>query len=116
MPSATDREGQPWRTWYDRALWRHPRNGLRARQLAKQPLCEVCLEAEPPSITPATVAHHKQFHDGVWALFIDPDNLGSLCKDCHDRLGQLEDIHGYVPGFDAQGFPIDPRHPANRKA
>ena len=69
---------QPWREWYALPIWKHPDEGLRARQLTQQPICETCHSAA------ATVAHHKIPHQGNWQLFIDPNNLESACKSCHD--------------------------------
>jgi predicted kinase/5-methylcytosine-specific restriction endonuclease McrA len=69
---------QPWRAWYHLAIWNHPSEGLRARQLEQKPICEACGRA------PATVAHHKRQHSGSWELFVDPNNLESVCKPCHD--------------------------------
>lgn len=69
---------QPWRAWYHLPIWDHPVTGLRAIQLARRPICEKCKRAR------ATVAHHKRPHGGVWELFIDPNNLESVCKRCHD--------------------------------
>jgi 5-methylcytosine-specific restriction protein A len=72
------RSEQPWRAWYKLELWDHPRKGLRAQQLERQPICETCRAAR------ATIAHHKRPHQGIWELFIDHKNLESACKACHD--------------------------------
>jgi len=69
---------QPWREWYALPIWKDPDEGLRARQLTQQPICETC------HLAAATVAHHKIPHQGNWQLFIDPNNLESACKSCHD--------------------------------
>jgi 5-methylcytosine-specific restriction protein A len=48
---------------------------VRSWQLAQHPLCEMCQHA-------AIVVHHKdhnQFNNS-------PDNLMSLCRDCHERI------------------------------
>jgi 5-methylcytosine-specific restriction protein A len=71
---ARRRSEQPWRAWYHLPIW----DQLRAQQLARRPMCETCRRA------PATVAHHKHPHRGVWELFADPNNLQSVCKRCHD--------------------------------
>lgn len=72
------RSEQPWRAWYKLEIWDHPEHGLRAQQLQRRPICETCRSA------PATIAHHKRPHQGVWQLFADPFNLESACKKCHD--------------------------------
>lgn len=82
-------EAQPYRDWYAQAIWRHPLRGLRAQQLARQPLCETCLAAKPSRLTVATVVHHKRPHQGDWSLFVDPNNHASVCKLCHDRDLQI---------------------------
>ncbi|WP_282021681.1 HNH endonuclease signature motif containing protein [Ruegeria faecimaris] len=60
------------------------------------------------------VADHKIPHRGDEALFYDPDNLQSLCPDHHDRDKQIEEIKGYSERRGANGWPIDPWHPANQ--
>ena len=57
-------------------------------QLARRPICEKCKRA------PATVAHHERPHGGVWELFIDPNNLESVCKPCHDGAVQAGERAG----------------------
>ena len=56
----------PWRKWYSNAPWAKAKR----RQLAKQPLCEMC-EGRGRTV-PATIVHHRTPHRGDWALFIDP--------------------------------------------
>jgi 5-methylcytosine-specific restriction protein A len=80
---ATRRQRHPWRAWYSLAIWCHPKHGLRALQLKRQPWCQTCLRSGRH--TPATVAHHIRDHDGDWQLFVDPANHESACKRCHDR-------------------------------
>jgi len=78
---------EPWRKWYKQAVWVR---GARPAQLARQPLCEMCLE--DGLITPATVVNHRVPHMGRWYLFIDAGNHQSLCKPHHDRDAQRDDI------------------------
>jgi 5-methylcytosine-specific restriction endonuclease McrA len=77
------------RGWYKRAIWCHPVTGLRAQQLAQQPLCERCLARG--IVTAATVANHRKPHKGDWSLFADPKNLESACDPCHNRDIQREE-------------------------
>lgn len=89
------RAEQPWRGWYGLPIWDHPITGLRAMQLAREPMCETCRRA------PASVAHHKLPHRGVWQLFSDPSNLESACKSCHDGAIQRGERTGnYAPTRD----------------
>ncbi len=86
------RAEQPWRAWYDLDIWRNPITGLRAQQLARQPMCEVCRRVR------ATIAHHRHPHNGEWEMFIDPENLQSVCKGCHDGAIQRGERAGnYAP-------------------
>lgn len=65
----------------------------------------------------ATVVDHVVRHRGDPVIFFNPRNLQSLCKPCHDRFkAQIEatGLHaGYSNQKDADGYPIDPNHPAN---
>lgn len=62
----------------------------------------------------ATVANHVVPHRGNMALFRDPRNLESVCKRCHDSVIQSEERLGYSKQIGADGFPLDPNHPAYR--
>lgn len=98
---------KPWRNWYKRKAWRD----RRAHQLALQPLCEWCLKKG--LVTPATEVHHSIPHRGEYNLFINGE-LVSLCKHCHDSDAQRLEQRGYDDSIGQDGWPIDPRHPANR--
>ncbi len=62
----------------------------------------------------SAVGDHIEPHKGDLDLFYDLDNVQSLCKACHDRHKQREDVRGYGTTIGSDGWPIDPRHPANR--
>jgi 5-methylcytosine-specific restriction endonuclease McrA len=103
MKQPTDRA--PWRNWYGRA-WRK----RSAHQKRIEPLCRICL-AEG-RIKAAEIADHIVDHGGDWNAF-RLGALQSLCSECHERK------HGRLKGpvrsdVDANGYPIDPRHPFNR--
>jgi 5-methylcytosine-specific restriction endonuclease McrA len=103
-PGSPDRG---WRDWYQLQRWRN----IAKTQLAAEPLCAECLKHD--IVTPATVVDHIKEHEGDWNSFI----LGarqSLCGPCHARK------HGhfgraYRTDLDADGWPTDPKHPANRR-
>jgi hypothetical protein len=105
-------EAEAYRRWYSLALWRGDR-GLRDQQLNREPLCERC--KAQGIITAATVVNHRRPHRGDWALFVDPANHESVCKDHHDTLVQREEARGHAIGTGLDGRPVDPEHPWNRK-
>lgn len=63
----------------------------------------------------ASVSDHVIPHRGDERLFWEGE-LQSLCKPCHSRLKQREEIHGQSDTLDADGWPVDPRHLANKGA
>lgn len=85
---------------YRTARWRR----LRERQLAVQPLCEICLETE--TITEANTVHHR---DGGHKGDVDKFWAGpfqSLCSSCHSRHGAAEDRGRAVIRFGVDGYPL----------
>ncbi len=96
-------------SWYDTREWRT----RRLNRLAKQPLCEQCLKLGIEK--GAKVADHIKPHRGNWELFIDDENLQSLCWSCHNSNKQMIDIHGYSQACDVNGFPLDKEHPFNKR-
>jgi 5-methylcytosine-specific restriction protein A len=64
-------------------------------------------------VTVAAVADHIVSHRGDWNAFITGD-LQSLCTTCHNSSKKLLDHRGYLPDVTEDGWPIDPRHPANK--
>jgi len=62
-------------TWDE--LYRTPKwRALRSEKLRQNPSCEICGQ-------PATEVHHKVPHRGDMDLFLDWDNLMSICSKCH---------------------------------
>ena len=114
---------RPWRRLYKLAAWTR----LAAAQKAKEPLCAYCLKrgfANDGSLTSSgkpqknprrrhVVADHRIPHKGDETLFFDPENLQTLCPDDHDRNKQREEIKGFSEERGPDGWPLDPRHPAN---
>jgi len=90
---------------YKLAIWHKV---LRPSQLANEPLCAFCLAKGITTL--AEVVDHIKAHRGDKVLFLDPDNLQSLCKVCHDRDKQSEEQRGYSLSIGEDGWPIDPRH------
>lgn len=77
---------QPWDPLYSSHRWRK----LRARHLAANRLCVMCL----PRPTVAKVVDHVKPHKGDMALFWDPANLQSLCLEHHNRVKQSQERGG----------------------
>ena len=66
-------------------------NALRAGQLAREPWCADCL-AEGRHVMANEVDHIKP-HNGDTSLFLDANNLQSLCKPHHSRKTANEKWH-----------------------
>ena len=94
---------------YRTQTWRK----LRAVKLARDPLCQRCLVDGRGSVA-ANVAHHKKPHRGDATLFYSLWNLESVCAPCHDSSARREDNTGFSVAVGLDGWPVDPRHPANR--
>ena len=100
-------ETTPRRRLYKTARWLR----LRDAQLAREPLCR--FHAERGETVPADTVDHVIPHRGDEALFFAGE-LQSLCKACHDVVKQGEERRGFRVDIATDGWPIDPRHPANR--
>jgi hypothetical protein len=98
---------RPWREWYQLGVWRRRRR----LQLIHHPLCVLCLQRGV--VTIATVADHIEPHRGDWNAFLLGE-LQSLCAKCHSGPKRNVERHGHTDEIDADGWPTDPMHPANR--
>ena len=98
-----------WRKFYHSARWLR----TRAAQVAAHPLCAMC-KAEG-RITAATVCDHvdPRSKETEAGFFAGP--FQSLCKPHHDSGKQREERAGFNAAVDADGWPTDPRHRANRR-
>lgn len=91
---------------------------VRANQLARQPMCELCAEIGPHahSIRPATDVDHKVTIESGGAPF-DPSNLQSMCHEHHSWKTSHLDRQGIAfadwqqRGCFSDGTPRDPAHP-----
>ncbi len=102
------RASKPWRALYDTARWKR----LRLEALAREPLCRRC--SKQGRVTPATVVHHVERHDGDEAKFFGSP-LEPLCKWHHDAEAQSAEAIGYSTTIGPDGWPVDPAHPANTR-
>lgn len=96
------------RDWYQLERWRK----IARRQRMIEPLCRMC--AAKGLAVPATIADHIEPHHGDWHSFLN-GKLQSLCDTCHNSRKRFEEIRGYHNEIGADGWPIDPRHPANKE-
>jgi len=103
-------EAEAYRALYRTARWGY----CRRAQLARHPLCELCEQAG--NVRAATVVNHRIPHKGDPVLFWDPANRQSVCKPHHDGPIQKAEGLGFSPAVNAGGWPIDPKHRANRSS
>lgn len=68
-----------WDGWYKLAIWQDTRR----IQLRREPLCCECMKMN--IYTKATDVDHIEPHNGDYDLFLDDNNLQSLCHQCHSR-------------------------------
>lgn len=78
---------QEWRGWYKLKRWHQLRWSVFVRDLF---ICNEC--GKPEGNTSLLVAHHKVRHRGNPVLFWDPNNLITVCKDCHDGPIQAREV------------------------
>ena len=96
--------------WYHSKRWER----LARIHKAMNPCCVMC--AEHGVVMAAEVTDHVIPHRGSEHLFWDMKNWQSLCKAHHDHdKKQLEGKKGFVTDIGADGFPVDPNHPFNRR-
>lgn len=84
-PAPRSRESAAWRRWYSLKLWT---DDLRPAQLLREPFCREC--GRRGVRTPATDVDHIRDHKGVWEVFVDRNNLQSLCHACHSKKTRTE--------------------------
>lgn len=102
-----ERRGSARQRGYD-SRW----DKARRTHLEHHPLCVMCMEQG--WVEAATVVDHIIPHKGDQALFWDRSNWQSLCKAHHDGPKQASEARGYSIEVGADGWPTDPKHPANR--
>lgn len=101
-------QASEYRHLYRTARWRRTRKD----QLEREPLCRSC--AARGLVVAATVCNHvdKDAKATEEGFFAGP--FSSLCAPCHDGGEQKAESAGFTGEADADGWPVDPRHPANR--
>jgi hypothetical protein len=107
MPKRTKARDRGWRDWYQLQRWRKQAK----HQLRQQPWCLFC--EQQGIATPATIADHVEPHHGNYSAFWF-GKLQSLCARCHSSTKAFAERRGYSHESDANGYPLDAHHPANR--
>ncbi len=92
-----------WQHLYKKKAWQLLRNEVLFNDSFTCRLCGAL----------ASVVDHISPHKGNLDLFYDRANLQSVCKACHDSHCQSRDRLGYSDQVGLDGWPIDPKHPAN---
>jgi 5-methylcytosine-specific restriction protein A len=95
--------------WMKQKRWQ----AMRANQLARAPRCQCPHHKGRPDAPLAEVVDHIKPHRGDFQLFIDPTNVQSMAKVCHDQFKQSQEKGGagFWAGCDASGQPLDSSHP-----
>lgn len=83
----------------------------RAQFLSENLYCSMCKKTGKTTL--ATVVDHIQPHRGDELLFWDQNNWQGLCSHHHNSSKAIEEIRGYSDLLSADGWPVDPAHPAN---
>ncbi|MDO5621929.1 MAG: HNH endonuclease signature motif containing protein [Paracoccus sp. (in: a-proteobacteria)] len=110
--------------FYKTARWRRSR----LAHLAAEPVCRLCRQrglvndggltlagaVQPDRRRRFLVVDHIVPHRGDVDLFWDRANWQTLCPDHHDIVKQREEVRGFSNARAADGWPVDPAHPANR--
>ena len=104
--SSRSQEALEYRHLYKTAAWEK----RRAKQLELHPLCAYHLQEGKAVI--ANIADHVIEHKGDTTLFFEGE-LQSLCASCHSSIKQQEEAGNGRRGADADGWPLDPKHPWN---
>lgn len=73
------RRGDTGRAVYDTRRWAR----VRKRYLARNPLCEVCLEEGRETL--ADTVHHRRALKQDGAPY-DDSNLQAVCRSCHNKI------------------------------
>ena len=97
-----------WTHLYKTRTWKQ----LRQAQLQREPLCRMHMETG--QVVPGDTVDHVKPHRGDMALFSNPRNLQTLCRQCHSSHKQRQEKRGVLAGADESGMPLDPSHHWNR--
>ncbi len=105
-------EAAEYRKLYKTVAWQRLREQVIQRDMGTCRTCGILCTTGTRSTRTATIDHITP-HKGDLALFYDPANLQLLCGSCHSGQKQRSEKSGYSTAVGLDGFPTDPRHPAN---
>lgn len=102
---------------YNTKAWTIVRQQVLVRDLyqCQWPGCGVLLKTGKRNLSDprlAVVDHILKVEDRPDLAF-EPTNLQSLCKLHHDGAKQGQEKRGYDDTIGPDGWPVDPKHPAN---
>ncbi len=107
MRTQRSAEAEEWNRWYWLGRWKR----IRKAQLTSEPFCRMCLH-QGRKIA-ATVCDHIERHNGNPEKFWNGP-FQSLCHTHHVATKQADEHRGFSSASGLDGWPIDPKHPANR--
>ena len=81
--------------------------------LIVHPDCVYCAANQTGLPNASQCVDHIVPHGGDPDLFWDEDNWQALCYRCHNSDKQAEERAGFSERVGADGWPLDPQHPAN---
>lgn len=113
MRSGKHTHSKEYRWVYKDRRWEPLRQAVFARDNHTCKMCGVLCYGRGQSPR-APVCDHIVDVKTDKAKAFDPANLRTLCKTCHDGERRRIDATGYSSAVGEDGYPLDPRHPANR--
>jgi len=96
---------------YDSQRWRK----LRKSFLSDQNHCMCVMCERIGRDVPATIADHREPHNGDPVKFWDINNLQGLCAMHHSKSKQQLEKTGRYSGCDENGMPLDLKHIWNKE-
>jgi len=103
-------EAAEYRKLYQRKEWRLLREQALLRDMFRCQRCG-CNLKRGRTDPQCSVVHHINAHKGNVDLFMDLDNLQSVCWSCHSGAIQSEEARGYSTEIGEDGWPVDINHP-----
>lgn len=100
-------EAARWQHLYKGRVWATLRKRTFVRDLAQCQMCRQAVKLHASNGDPYQMhCDHITPHKGDPALFFDPDNLRTLCAQCHNGHAQAEDRGFKRQAIGADGWPV----------